>query len=123
MPTKKVIANRKQTGLCPNCGSPYRTVEVGGLCLVCYDKQQARSLKFRKNNPDSFPSLSKKMLLETVELYINTKRSHLLSKQCTRNSAGGCTACHFWSGAIEAVKNLLWLIKGRRGDQQIRGLK
>ena len=36
-----------------------------------------------------------------------SKAEHLASKQCERNSIGGCTACHYWSGAITALWELL----------------
>ena len=39
------------------------------------------------------------------------KLRHKGSNQCDRNTSGGCTACHFWSGAISALGDLV----GERG--------
>ena len=35
------------------------------------------------------------------------KRKHIDSPQCERKAIGGCTACHYWSGAIHLLADLL----------------
>lgn len=43
-----------------------------------------------------------------IDKYVKAKAEHIDNgSQCERGAIGGCTACHFWSGAISALTELL----------------
>jgi hypothetical protein len=37
------------------------------------------------------------------------KKAHRMSTQCCRESGRSCSGCHYWSGAISALSELLGL--------------
>lgn len=53
---EKVAEYRKDwvsRGLCPNCGAR-PPVENRSLCQICLDTQRAKTVRYRKRNPDAF---------------------------------------------------------------------
>jgi len=106
MPTQKVILRRKQMGLCPNCGSPEREIYKNSLCEICYVKGQERSKAYRISNPDIKHTISARMVERQLLKCRTAKQSHKNSSQCSRKKRR-CTACHFWSGAISILSELL----------------
>lgn len=53
----------------------------------------------------------KELITKNLSLASQAKKEHKASNQCTSNimqgAQGGCTACHFWSGIISALNELL----------------
>lgn len=46
-------------------------------------------------------------VIRKLEEVRQAKKEHKNSDQCEWQNPGGCTACHFWSGAISALSEIL----------------
>ena len=90
---------------CPRCGSN-NWKERDGLtyCSKCkfwyegYGEFRPPLLKVK-----SWERLIRRNLVKAR----HHKNNHKNSKQCTRKSGDSCSACHFYSGSISALSELL----------------
>ena len=46
-------------------------------------------------------------IMNELEKARKRKKLHRATGLCVRGGLGGCTECHFWSGAIAALGNLV----------------
>lgn len=72
------------------------------------ESKESSAARSKKHHLETY--VRKTVKVENIELkiveYMAAKAAHKSSTQCER-TIGGCTACHFWSGAISALSDLV----------------